>query len=232
MIYQEKITILFLINISKVNPKGLCALYCRITLNKERKQFSTGLFVNPNYWVNNHQKVDTQEANHKYINTQIERIRVKLFNIALVFQLQEIEYSLEDICNEYKGIEIKKRECILSYYNKYLNRIHKLVGLEIKQNTYDKFFYVGKDLAAFINWKFKKQDFTLENLNLQFLDDFDYYLKTEKKQKQVTINKAIQRLRTPIKRAISEGFLDSDLEKPVKLTTLFQFKLTTSFGAN
>jgi integrase len=50
----------------------------------------------------------------------------------------------------------------------------------------------------------------LEELNLQFLNDFDYYLKTEKKQEQITIKKTIQRLRAPIKQAISEGYLDRD----------------------
>ncbi len=70
--------------------------------------------------------------------------------------------------------------------------------------------YVGKDLEAFIKYKYKKSDVSLLELNLQFLDDFDYFLKTMKNQKQVTINKEIQRLRTPIKRAISEGYLDRD----------------------
>ena len=53
---REKITILFVINTNKTNEKGLCPLSCRITLNKERKQFTTGLFVNPNYWENKLQK--------------------------------------------------------------------------------------------------------------------------------------------------------------------------------
>mgnify|MGYP002143882209 FL=1 len=35
-------------------------------------------------------------------------------------------------------------------------------------------------------------------------------MKTEKKQEQITINKTIQRFRTPIKQAISEGYLDRD----------------------
>ena len=61
-----------------------------------------------------------------------------------------------------------------------------------------------------MKWKFRKTDFPLEELNLQFLDDFEYYLKTEKKQAQITINKTIQRFRTPIKQAISEGYLDRD----------------------
>ncbi|MDP3680072.1 MAG: site-specific integrase [Flavobacterium sp.] len=207
---REKITILFVINTAKSNQKGLCPINCRITLNKARKQFATGLLVNPNYWENKLQKVTIQEANHKYINAQLERIQVKIYNIALVFQLQGIELKLDDIFNEYKGIPLKKEEYMLSCYRKYASRIQKLVGIEIKQNTYEKFVYVGNHLEAFIKWKFKKSDFPLKELSLRFLDDFDYYLKTEKNIKQITINKIIQRLRTPIKQAISEGYLDRD----------------------
>ena len=208
--HQEKFTVLFVLNSSRTNRKGLSSVYCRITLKKQRKHFSTGLFVNPSYWESKLQKVTLQEPNHNYINAQIERIQVKIYNIALVFQLQGIKCSLEDICNDFKGVESKKKECVSSYYNQYLSRIKKLIGLEIKQNTYDKFAYVGKDLEAFIKSKYNKSDLSLEELNLQFLDDFDYFLKTEKNQKQITINKEIQRLRTPIKRAISEGYLDRD----------------------
>jgi len=208
--HQEKITILFVISANKTNQKGLCPLNCRITLNKERKQFTTGLFVNPLYWENKLQKVNSQDADYKFTNTLIQLIKIKINNIVLVAQLQGSEFTLEDIYNNYIGKEIKKKEFVLSYYKKYLSKIKKLVGLEIKNNTYDKFVYVGNHLEAFLKWKFKKTDYPLEELNLQFLDDFDYYLKTEKEQEQITINKTIQRLRTPIKQAISEGYLDRD----------------------
>ena len=45
---------------------------------------------------------------------------------------------------------------------------------------------------------------------MKFLNDFDYYLKVEKKLKQVTINKHIERLRKIIKLALAEGFLERD----------------------
>jgi integrase len=208
--HNDKITILFIISTARTNQRGLCPLYCRITLNKERKQFNPGLLVNPQYWESKLQKVTILEPNNKYINAQLERIQVKIYNIVLVFQLQEIPYKLDDIFNEYKGIPIRKEEYILSCYRKYVARIQKLVGIEIKQNTYEKFVYVGNHIEAFIKWQFKKSDYPLKELSLRFLDDFDYYLKTEKSIKQITINKIIQRLRTPIKQAISEGYLDRD----------------------
>lgn len=208
--HNEKITILFIISTARTNQRGLCPLYCRITLNKERKQFNPGLLVNPIYWESKLQKVTILEPNHQYINAQLERIQVKIYNIILVFQLQGTPCKLDNIFNEYKGIPIRKEEYILSCYRKYVSRIQKLVGIEIKQNTYEKFVYVGNHLEAFIKWQFKKSDYPLKELSLRFLDDLDYYLKTEKSIKQITINKIIQRLRTPIKQAISEGYLDRD----------------------
>ena len=207
---QDKITILFLIVANRTNKKGLCPIGCRITINKQRKEFRTGLFVNPLHWVNTLQKVNTKELNHKFINTLLEHIELKLYNIALVYQLQGIPWKLDNIYKKYRGLPIKKDEFIASYYRKFLARIQKLVGIEIKQNTYDKFVYVANHLEAFIKYNYRKNDFPLKELSLQFLNDFDYYLKTEKKIKQITINKIIQRLRTPIKQAISETYIDRD----------------------
>jgi integrase len=224
--HQEKTTILFVISPTKINQKGLCPLNCRITLNRERKQFTTGLFVNPLNWENKLQKVNSRDSNYIFINAQIELIQIKINNIALVFQLQDENCTLDNIYNKYIGVEIKKKEFVLSYYKQYLSKIKKLVRSEIKENTYNKFVYVGNHLEAFLKWKYKKTDYPLEELSLQFLNDFDYYLKTEKKQEQITINKTIQRLRTPIKQAISEGYLDRDpfilhKSKTVRKTVIF-----------
>ena len=99
---------------------------------------------------------------------------------------------------------------IAGYYGQYLIRIEKLVGIELKENTFQKFKYVEKHLREFIAMKHNGEDIPLKYLTCKFLDDFEYYLKTIKKQKQVTINKTFQRLRTPIKHAITEGHLKAD----------------------
>jgi integrase/recombinase XerD len=143
-------------------------------------------------------------------NSQLENIKSKLQNIFLFFQFQEQSFTAEDILDKYLGKNLKKEESVLSYYLKYLEKLKKLTGIEIKENTYSKFLYVSKHLERFILWKFHKNDISLKDLNLQFLDDFDFYLKTEKKQEQITINKTIQRFRAPIKQAISEGYLERD----------------------
>lgn len=65
-------------------------------------------------------------------------------------------------------------------------------------------------MKAFIKWKYNRNEYALKDLKLQFLHDFEYYLKVENEQSQITINKSIQRFRKSIKVAVAEGYLDSD----------------------
>lgn len=70
-----KINILYLLYKSKINKKGECPISCRITFNKKRKEFSTGLFVNPKYWDRTRQKVLKEAYNSNYTNTQLSLIK-------------------------------------------------------------------------------------------------------------------------------------------------------------
>ena len=222
----ENFNILFVQAKNRTNKKNQSPIYCRITLNGIRKQFSTGIHIESIYWNSKKQLVLKTHTTASLYNSLLDNLKSKINNAYGVLKLEDNVFSIEDILDKYLGKEIKKKENILSYYKQYLFKIKKLVGLDLKESTYNKFVYVGNHLEAFLKWKFRKTDFPLEELSLQFLDDFDYFLKIEKKQSQITINKTIQRLRTPIKQAISEGYLDRDpfilhKAKTVRKTVIF-----------
>lgn len=222
----DNFKILFIEGKNRKNKKNQSPLFCRITLNGIRKQLSTGINIESEHWDTKNQVILKSHKSAILYNSQLDKIKSKINSIYMILRLQENPFSIEDIHDKYFGKELKKSEFILSYYKQYLAKIKKLIGLEIKDNTYKKFVYVGNHLEAFLKWKYKKTDYPLEELSLQFLNDFDYYLKTEKNQEQITINKTIQRLRTPIKQAISEGYLDRDpfilhKSKTVRKTVIF-----------
>ena len=64
-----KISILFLLNKVKINKKGLCPIRCRITYQKKRKIFSTGLFINPEHWSSRQQITKPPNAENNIITT-------------------------------------------------------------------------------------------------------------------------------------------------------------------
>jgi len=89
-------------------------------------------------------------------------------------------------------------------------RLKKLVGKDIKEVTYSKYLETGTHLRNFVKWKFKTKDIQISGLKSNFVDEFEYYLKTEKNFQYSTLNKAIQRFRRVVKYAISEDYLQKD----------------------
>ena len=52
-----KLSIRFYIDNSKINKQGKSALKSRLTFRKQRKEFSTGQFINPTNWQSKQQLV-------------------------------------------------------------------------------------------------------------------------------------------------------------------------------
>ena len=206
----HKLNILFVISKSRKRKDGKAPLFCRLTFQEKRKQFATGLFVNPDCWDNRKQEAKPPDKESKFINSQLSLVKQKINQAFLMLQIQEHGFTVEDVYRLYKGEKLQKEYNVVEYFESYLNKLKTLIGIDIKQSTWNKFYYVKNDIKAFIKWEFKTHDYPLKKLQLQFLDDFEYYLKTVKKQKQITINKAIQRFRKPIKIAVAENYLDKD----------------------
>ncbi len=204
----KAIKILFLISATRINKNGLVPIICRITFQKQRKNFNTGLFINPKHWQSSYQKAKPPNDENNFINNELSLIKNKINQAFLLLQVQENEFSVEDIYAQYVGKPITRDIGIIYHYKDFLNKYKKLIGIEIKQVTWNKFNYILTDLKEFIQWKFKQKDLYLKDLDMEFITEFEYYLKTEKKQKQITLNKALQRFKKVVKTAVEAKIID------------------------
>lgn len=207
---QKKLSIRFVISKAKLNQRGLCPISCRITFENKRKSFSTGLFVAPDCWSAKKQLVLDRDFENQNKNGQLSLISQKINQAYLFIQVQNDNFTVDDILDKFFNKVIKKEDYVVSYFKRYLAAQSKLIHKDIKPVTWKKFEYVCNHVTSFISFKYNRKDYPLDRLNQQFLNDFEYYLKTEKDQKQVTVNKVIQRFRKPIKLAVSEGYLNHD----------------------
>ncbi|WP_260391097.1 Arm DNA-binding domain-containing protein [Apibacter muscae] len=66
---NSKLNILFVLDKINTNSKGVTPLRCRITYLKERKIFSTGLFINLKNWE--HKKQNSKSPNKENIRIKI-----------------------------------------------------------------------------------------------------------------------------------------------------------------
>lgn len=207
---NNRVTILFLLQKNRINSKNKCPIRCRITYNKKRKIFSTGFFINPDYWNSKEQLAKPPSKDNTFINTQLSLIKQQINQAFLFLQVNEKEFDVEDIYLQYKGKSIKSEKTFLEVFDYHNSKVKKTIGIDYVESTYKKFEECKRLMKKFIRHKYKKNDLVLQNIKFIFLEDLDYYLKTERRQSQSTINKHIQRVRKIIKLAILEGFIDKD----------------------
>ncbi|TYA53040.1 site-specific integrase [Formosa maritima] len=204
------LSILYYIQKSKINKQGKCPIQARLTYLKRRKEFSTGLFTEPDNWNRLQQIIESLDKEHNYKNTQLSLISAKLNQAFLMLQVNQVSFDVEDIYRQYKGVKVKKDVGVYEVYNMFLKYLERLIGKELNENTHKKYIAYGKHLKSFIKWKYKSKDIKLSTVKGSFVIHYEYYLKTEKNFAQITLNKVIQRFRRSIKYAIAEDYLDKD----------------------
>ena len=207
---MNKLIIRFRIAPNRLNKQGKTSIGCRITYNKNRKEFSTGLFINPSFWYSKQQIAKPPNEENSLINTQLGLIENKIRQAFLMLQIQESSFTVEDIYSTYKGEKLAKEYSVVEYYEMFLKQLKRLVGIDLKLATWKKYENSKNHVQGFIKWKFKSKDLALKEVKSNFLNAFEFYLKVEKKCNQATVNKIIQRFRKPIRVAVSEGYLDKD----------------------
>ena len=206
----NKLNILFVISASRKRKDNRASIMCRLTYNKVRKTFATGQFINSNNWNSKQQLVKPPEPDSAIINSQLSLIKTKINRAFLLLQVKEESFNVENIYSLYKGEKALIEYSVVEFFERHLNKLKTLVGIEIKQVTWNKYSYVKNDLKSFIKWKYKTNDFPLKKLEANFLRELCYYFKVKKNLKQITINKKIQRFRKVTKVAVAEGYLDKD----------------------
>ena len=206
---MKKLTILFLLETTKINKKGLCPLKCRITFLQRRKQFATGLFINPDHW-NSKKQIAIIPNDENYLNNQLNLMKQQVNQAFLFLQVNSKNFDAGDVYLQFKGESTKENKTLLEAFILHNNRMKKLIGLEYTKSTFHKFKEAKMHVGNFLKSSYKKSDILLEAIKSNFLNDFDFYLKTEKNHQQITINKSIQRVQKIVKLAVAEGFLKKD----------------------
>lgn len=206
----SKLHILFIISKSRMNRKGLAPLFCRLTYKDERKQFATGLFVKPKQWKNSTQQAHPPNADNNFINVQLSLIKQEINQAFLFLQLQKPDFDVEHLYRQYKGETQKEDKTLMDAFSYHNNMMKKLVGIEASINSWERYHNTHNHIKDFLWYKFKKKDIKLKEMTSNFITDFEYYLKTEKKFMATTIYKSIQRFRRVIRVAVAMDYLFKD----------------------
>ena len=205
-----KLSILFVLQKNKTNNKRKCPIKCRITFLKSRKEFSTGIFVNQDYWNSGKQKAIPLSKENSILNNKLSLIYQQIDKAFLMLQILPNDFDVDDIYRKYKGEDSKKEITILGAYDLHNEKTKKLIGIDFNQLSWSRYVESRRKVALFISKFYNRKDVRLKDLDLKFIQDLEYFFKTELKLKQATVYRSIQRIKKIIQFAISENYLQRD----------------------
>ena len=178
--------ILFYVKKGSERANGYLPLMCRLTVDGEIKQFSCKLDVPPKLWDVKTARATGKSAEAQKINAEVDRIRVDVNR-----RYQELMQSdgyvtaarLRDAC---LGLGVK-RETLLKLFEQHNEEFIKKVGHSRVQGTYNRYRTIYRHLCEFVPKVYRRDDIPLKELNLTFINNFEYFLRTEKKCRTNTV---------------------------------------------
>lgn len=204
------------------------AVYLRITVDGVPKETSTKRKWDSTRW---------DQKTERAIGTKEDARSLNFFLDSLILKVNEykteIMYSGKPITSEkvmdYVLGKITPRVKLLEEFQKHNNEMTALLGKGYAKGTLDRFTITKNHLTAFIKFKFKSTDIEFTDLNLEFIKDFEFYLRTVRNCSNNTTLKYIANFKKIVIRAIDKEIILKDPFKNFKgrKTKMVKKPLTT-----
>lgn len=199
----------FFLKKSIVRKNGKSPILARITLNGEKVEFSTKQSIESSKW-----DVDTGEAKgNSYesisINKDLNSIRMTIYTYYRNLSEKCEIITAEKLRRMYTQTEMYP-QTLLTLFKKHNDDELKLVGHGRVMDTYKKYELAYRRVQEFILYQYSQEDIYLDTLNLQFVNDFEIYLRVNCKLSVNMTAKMIQFLKKVVTLARNLGIIHFD----------------------
>ena len=89
---------------------------CRITYDKQRFAFSTGIYIDPSNWSSKEQKIYAGEPLFESYNTDLLLTKQKIYNTYLKLKFNDEKFTLKDLKNNLQNTNASNEQFILNHY--------------------------------------------------------------------------------------------------------------------
>ncbi len=178
---HQQFSILFWVKNTKINKQGLVPIWVRITIDGARTECSTHRHILPEHWDSEKRCVRKACTEAGQINDYLAVMKATLIKHFSVLSFTKDYVTPEEVMNNFKGVKAPKKsflELFRLYNQKLLER--KEID-DLSEGRYERFLILQSKCESFVKHKFQRQDVSLDELKLNFIVEFEHYLRTVQK---------------------------------------------------
>lgn len=202
--------LLFYIRRDKTNKKGEAPVFMRLTINGERADASIKRFIEPHAWNSAKGKANEKSRGGKDLNLYLDAISANILRIQRDLELDKKEISAQIILNRYLGKEQSDRHTLMEVFRAHNEKCRALSGISLAPGTVIRYETSLRLTEAFLRTTYKKEDCYLDEITHQFVEDYDFYLRTVRRCCHNTTTKYLLNFKKIIRIALAKGWMKKD----------------------
>lgn len=171
-----RVTVNFSLKRTKSRADGKCLVYVRCTKNNQRFELSTGIFISPESWDDEKQKVAGRSEETKILNNRLNKINTRLQDIYNQLESNGDTFSVIEVKNKLLGVCDEKG--VLEILDHLIKGIELRVGNDYSDGTLKHYKTTRERIKEFLKKQFGRNDLPISHVDYYFLNSFDIFLKT------------------------------------------------------
>jgi integrase len=192
---------------SEKNVEKKTPIYLRIQLKGVRTEYSIGESITLKEWDKNKQKVKGFSAQAEAVNGKIGAIKARALKIYNELLLSGEPFNTHTIKDRLIN-GLSKAITFDELMDEYLEKMKSLKGQGYSQPTIIKYRNSQLRVSQFIKKKYKRNYIYLYELDFDFIDGFETFLKTEYNNSNTTCKKHYDRISKIVRIALNKGYIN------------------------
>lgn len=169
-----RMNLLFFLSKKRTNKKGLAPIYCRITINGFRSEFSTGISIKTQEWRNDLITMENPQANVH--NAKLSAIKTKLFSIQLNLSLSDQAMNSETIKSKFFEKNIAPK-AFVELMGEVVDIVEQKANVAL--NTKNTYRIRKNNIVAFLKHE-KKPNLLCTEVTIELCQRFEAYYRVKK----------------------------------------------------
>jgi len=201
--------LLFYLKKPKNYVKGEAPIYLRITVDSTPKELSVKRSCDPARWNPHSGRASGTREDVKALNKYLDTYQARVFEAKRKLVESGLMVSASTIKDILTGVD-QRNKMLIKIFEDYNADVKKLIGIDYSKSTWTKYDRTKRFTQLFIDWKFKTDDIHIRQLNFDFVNQFELWLKTVRKCCHNTSLKYISILKMIILYCMDHQWLDHD----------------------
>jgi site-specific recombinase XerD len=200
---------IFFLKKSKGKEENLATVYLRITIDGVRTEISAQRNCDPIKWNSQASRLFGKTEEVRAFNEYLEAVEFRIYEIYKDLTASGSDISGEIIKAKYLGISERPR-MLVEIYEQHNQQFAELVGKEFSEGTLKRFKTCKASIQGFLQWKYKARDLNIKKLGFEFVNDYEFYLKSIKNCSHNTAMGYVKKLKKIVRQCVAKDWLDKD----------------------